>query len=406
MKQRTITVRIICLALLICLLVPAAAGCKKGASDLKIGVLWEDDTSGESAAWAKYLRSLAKEYGFTVDFTTTNSSSSEVSAINTYASKGYRAILLLSDDDIVTSVTAAAAKKMYIICPTGHPTDAQLQEIRGNEYFLGSIAPTYDTEYEAGYNMARYFAEEKKQTAFTVFGGATLYGSQMHVQRLAGILAYLCEDPGTSYDGARRREELIAKISGTSLDPAKFVSGKYRITGYMDGFGFDDAFSTKLTNSLEAGGTCILTVGAGEVVTKIAYGITSANSKLGTCTVGGVDAITADYAACFDLGYAYDCGKFASAMAPSVIAVLAATNGKKIKAPDGYAPKLGLNYWVATSKTALEEMLKSDNADSGYCYNRAVLDHYIEAASYEELSGLCTADYAGAVAIHEKYNRK
>ena len=39
-------------------------------------------------------------------------------------------------------------------------------------------------------------------------------------------------------------------------------------------------------------------------------------------------------------------------------------------------------------------------------YNRAVLDHYIEAASYEELSGLCTADYAGAVAIHEKYNRK
>ena len=66
MKQRTITVRIICLALLICLLVPAAAGCKKGTSDLKIGVLWEDDTSGESAAWAKYLRSLAKEYGFKV----------------------------------------------------------------------------------------------------------------------------------------------------------------------------------------------------------------------------------------------------------------------------------------------------------------------------------------------------
>ena len=114
MKQRTITVRIICLALLICLLVPAAAGCKKGTSDLKIGVLWEDDTSGESAAWAKYLRSLAKEYGFTVDFTTTNSSSSEVSAINTYASKGYRAILLLSDDDIVTSVTAAAVSSQEL----------------------------------------------------------------------------------------------------------------------------------------------------------------------------------------------------------------------------------------------------------------------------------------------------
>lgn len=402
MKKRVL-VRVICAVCLLCMLLPLA-GCKKGASDLKIGVLWEDDTSAESAAWAKYLRSLAKEYGFTVDFTTTNSSSSEVSAINTYASKGYDAILLLSDDDIVTSVTAAAGKKMFIVCPTGHPTDAQLEEIRGNEYFLGSIAPTYDEEYTAGYNMARYFAEEKKLTAFTVFGGATLYGSQMHIQRLAGILAYLCEDSGTSYDGARTRTELIAKIAGTSLDPAKFKSSRYRITGYMDGFGFDDAFSTKLTNSLENGGTCILTVGAGEVVTKIAYGITSANSKLETCTVGGVDAITADYAACFALGYAYDCGKFASAMGPSIVMILCAKDGKKLKDANGYAPKLGLNYWVATGKTALEEMLKSDNADDGYCYNKAVLDHYIEAASYDELAKLCAADYAGAVAIHGMYN--
>lgn len=403
MKKR-IGFRILCAAVLICMLLPLGS-CKKGASDMKIGVLWEDDTSGESAAWAKYLRSLAKDYGFTVDFTTTNSSSSEVSAINTYASKGYDAILLLSDDDIVTSVNAAAAKKMFIICPTGHPTDEQLKEIRGNEYFLGSIAPTYDNEYTAGYNMARYFVEEKKQTAFTVFGGATLYGSQMHIQRLSGILAYLCEDSGTSYDGVKTRDELITKVAGTSLDPAKFVSFKYRITGYMDGFGFDDAFSTKLTNSLERGGTCILTVGAGEVVTKIAYGITSANKNLETCTVGGVDAITSDYAACFDLGYAYDCGKYASAMAPSVIAILCAKNGKKIKDPDGYAPKLGLNYWVATSKTALEEMLKNDNAEDGYCYNKAVLDHYIEAASYEDLSALCAADYAKAVAIHGQYNK-
>lgn len=398
-------VRLLCAILLVCALLPLA-GCKKGASDLKIGVLWEDDTSGESAAWAKYLRTLAKEYGFTIDFTTTNSSSSEVSAINTYASKGYDAILLLSDDDIVTSVNAATAKKMYIVCPTGHPTDEQLKEIRGNEYFLGSVAPTYDAEYTAGYNMARYFVEEKKQTAFTVFGGATLYGSQMHIQRLAGIFAYLCEDSGTSYDGAKTRDELIAKVAGTSLDPTKFVSAKYRITGYMDGFGFDDAFSTKLTNSLESGGTCILTVGAGEVVTKIAYGITSANSRLETCTVGGVDAITADYAACFDLGYAYDCGKFASAMAPSIIMILCAKDGKKIKDSEGYAPKLGLSYWVATSKTALEEMLKRDNATDGYCYNKAVLDHYIEAASYDELSKLCAADYAEAVAIHEAYNKE
>ena len=93
-------------------------------------------------------------------------------------------------------------------------------------------------------------------------------------------------------------------------------------------------------------------------------------------------------------------------MAPSIIMILCEKDGKKIKDSDDYAPKLGLSYWVATSKTALEEMLKRDNATDGYCYNKAVLDHYIEAASYDELSKLCAADYAEAVAIHEAHNKE
>lgn len=392
------------LALALLLSCAALASCGKKASDIKIGVLREDDSSGEAAAWEKYLRAVGEEMGITFDFTTTDGSAAEVSAINTYASRGYDAIFLFSDDDIVASVNAAADKKLYVAIPTGHPTAEQHEQIKNIEYFLGSVAPTDDTEYEAGYAMAKYFVEEKGQSAFTVFGGATCYGASMHIQRLAGMLAYLCEDSGTSYDGAKKREELVGKLAGAGVDPAKFVSTKYRITGYMDGFAFDDAFSTKLTNSLEAGGVCILSVGAGDTVARIAYGITQASSSINNVMCGGVDSIAADYAECFDLGYSYDCGKFASAMAPGIVLVLSAINGHKITSPDGSAVRVGMNYWVATSKDALNSMLASDNSESGYCYNKNVLDHFINN-TYDEFLKLCGADYEGAVAIHEAYNK-
>ncbi|MGN1096028.1 MAG: hypothetical protein ACI4QR_06535 [Eubacteriales bacterium] len=385
-----------------CAFILASCGNKK--TDIKIGVLREDDTSGEATAWESYLKTVGAEMGITFDFTTTNSSASEVAAINTYASKGYDAIFLFSDDDIIASVNAAAAKKLYVVCPTGHPTAEQYEQLKGIEYFLGSVAPTDDTEYEAGYAMAKYFVETKGQTAFTIFGGATCYGASMHIQRLAGMLAYLCEDSGTSYDGAKTRGELVGKVAGSGVDPTKFVSTKYRITGYMDGFAFDDAFSTKLTNSLEAGGTCILSVGAGDTVARIAYGITQSSSKIASVMTGGVDAITDSYASCFDLGYSYDCGKFASAMAPGIVLTVSAINGKKIVDENGLAPRVGMSYWVATSKDALTSMLASDNATDGFCYNKPVLEHFI-GNTYAEFLKLCGADYNGAVAIHNEYNK-
>lgn len=402
MKKRMI--KLLCLSLCLLLSLPPLAllmSCREGGNEkIRIGVLREDDTSGEAKAWEKYLRAMGEELGFTVDFTTTDSSSAEVSAINTYASKGYRGILLFSDDDLVASIQAAASKKMYIVYPTGQPTEEQYEQVKDNLYYLGSVAPVSDTEFQAGYDMAKFFTEEKQQKNFTLFGGATAYGSDMHIQRLAGILTRLCEEESTSYDGVRDRAALVAKIAGVGVDPAKFKSEVYRVTGYMDGFVFNDAFTTKLTNSMEAGGTCILTVGAGDVVTRIAYGITSANGKIGSFLSGGVDAITEEYTECFDLGYTYDCGKYASAMAPGLILMLAALDGRRITDSDGKAPRIGMNYWIATGRERLEEMLAADNPTSGYCYDAAVITAY-KTRGYTDLVTLCGSDYAEAQAIRK-----
>ena len=50
---------------------------------LKVGVLREDDTSGEALAWEAYMKEIGKELNISFDFVTTDSSTAEVNAINT-----------------------------------------------------------------------------------------------------------------------------------------------------------------------------------------------------------------------------------------------------------------------------------------------------------------------------------
>ncbi|MGN1095401.1 MAG: hypothetical protein ACI4QR_03330, partial [Eubacteriales bacterium] len=302
----------------------------KRIGGIKVGVLRKDDVSGEATAWEEYLSYIGGEFDIKFDFTTTDSSPSEISAIKRYSAKGYDAIFLLSDDGIVPAVNAAAKEKMYIVCPVGHPSSEEYREIFKNNYYLGSVAPSEETEYEAGYDMAKYFAEEKGKTSFTVFGGAAGLGASIHIQRLAGIITYLCEDGG-DYDSKRKCEDIAAKISSEGFDIGKFHSEKYKITGYIDGFEFDEAFDASLTKSLEDGGECILCVGGGDSITRLANSIVSSHETSLTFISGGIDAIAKDYLPCFETGYSFDRGKYASAMAPAVILLLSALNGSKLQ---------------------------------------------------------------------------
>lgn len=383
----------------------ALVSCSGNGGKVKIGVIREDATSGESLAWESYLKELGNQMNITFDFTTTSTSTEEVQAINTYASKGFKGVFLLSAQDMVASISAANKKKMYVVSPTGHPTSEQLSQIEDLPYYLGSVAPTSDTEFEAGYNLAKYFVENLERTNFTIFGGATIFASDMHVSRLTGMMKYLCEDETTTYDGSTDRYDIYGKVIGAGVDTTKFSSTKYQISGYMHGFDFNETFSVALANSLYAGGTAVLSVGATDAVTGIAYGIAaSSNGAITDLKTGGIDAITPEYASFFDMGYTYDCGKYASAMAPALCLMKSALDGNKVT-ENGKAVKIGLQYWAATSKDALLSMTTKESAEYGYLYNADVVNGIVGADDVlTEVKNLAGADYAGAEAIHDRYN--
>ena len=77
MKKRL--TQALCLTICVLLLSAAPLLCLSscggdGGEKIRIGVLREDDTSGEAKAWEKYLRAMGDELGFSVDFTTTTRS--------------------------------------------------------------------------------------------------------------------------------------------------------------------------------------------------------------------------------------------------------------------------------------------------------------------------------------------
>ena len=91
---------------------------------------------------------------------------------------------------------------------------------------------------------------------------------------------------------------------------------------------------------------------------------------------GGVDAITAEYAECFDLGYTYDCGKYALPGAPGTDTHAGCTGRQRHDRCGRQCPRIGMNYWVATSRAELETRLGIRQPDRGYCYDAAVIRAY------------------------------
>ena len=133
----------------------AACGGEKPAAKqqedkpVKIGVLVADVSGEEALGFRAYYENyIAKNYS--VEFTYTEQledAAAEKSAIEKFAAQGYDAILSLSSSDRSTQIETAAANKLYYGVVSGMLDDAQFEQFKSNEYFVGQIGPSMDTEY-------------------------------------------------------------------------------------------------------------------------------------------------------------------------------------------------------------------------------------------------------------------
>ena len=233
-----------------------------------------------------------------------------------------------------------------------------------------------DTEYEAGVEMGRFFAEKGIKTA-AIYGA--FIPNPMHVYRVAGVLSGL----GLSYDGATEEGEVVGKIfTDQSVDLSK-ISGDIQIVSYLQGYG--DTTTDEINAAIQAKPEAFISVGM--ATTFFTQQLNAAGiefSDIDSFTQSNGEAIT-------NGKLVYLAGKYSSSVGPAFALVVNAINGNVIRDEQGNAVSLSQNYQVATDEATFDEFYKSDNGDNPI-YNKETLDQIIgESVTFDEINELVTS---------------
>lgn len=144
-----------------------------------------------------------------------------------------------------------------------------------------------------------------------------------------------------------------------TVDLNGLSSEKYSITGYAQGYDFDDAWMGSITQMASSGCEVILGSGSSDFAFNFG-GVDRSNSEV---KVGGVDSLTPAFQELLDGGvYTFCAGSYPSMIAPAYAAVLRALEGNKLIGADGNPASVGMSHWIATSSEELADMIANDCA--------------------------------------------
>lgn len=358
------------------------AACGSGGNankTVKIGVLVADVSGEEALGFADYYKNyIAKNYN--VEFSYTDQladAAAEKAAIEKFAAQGFDAIISFSASDRATQIETCVANKLYYAVASGMLDDAQYEQYKGEQYFVGQIGPSMDTEYEAGYAMGKYFADQGVKS-IAMYGA--FIPNPMHVYRAAGVLAGI----GATYGGASDKDAIVGQIFGDQgIDMSKVGANGVELVGYFQGFG--DTTFDELFGCIAAQPDAFLSVG---MATTFFTDILNENGV----TFSDIDSFTSANGTAMKEGkLGYLAGKYSSSIGPIFAATLNAVNGNPVRNADGSALSISQNYLVATDSASFDQYFSADKGDSPI-YSKTILDTIIGKVSAQDFIACVTAD--------------
>lgn len=373
LKKLFVLIVVLCSAFVV-----VSCGNSGSEAPVKIGVLVSDDTGSEALAFRNYYENyIQKEYNVKFMYSDkTDSAEKEAAAIDNFIANNCKAIISFSSTDRETQIQKCEDNKVYYAVATGTLTEEQYNKYKTYQYYVGAIGPDLSTEYQAGYNMAKYYLDNGK-TKFAMFGGATPYFTEMHIYRAAGMLAAMCEVGEGDYHGATGFG-IVGKIYDEFCQIAPTTMGSVELTAYVGGYDFNDAWFGSLAAAANSGAEVCLAVGSGETA--------FAGFVNGDVTYGDIDSYTSANAEYFTSGkLSYFEGKFSSSIGPIFIATLSAVQGKAIRTAEGYALALSQGYWEAKDIETFNKYLANSSSVTEPAYTKTILDQYV-GANYEDFA--------------------
>jgi hypothetical protein len=329
-----------------------------GVEEYTIGVVVYDPDNPEMSMFMDYYRNYLEE-GFPVKFYFSGkiaSADEENAFIASMKAAGAQGIISFYGQDVPGTVKVCEEQELYYVLGSGTISDEDYDTVKENPWFLGTVGPDPQEEYQAGYEMADYFIGQGASSYLVMTGGSN-HGNFMHLSRVRGILEALEKETGLELD--KSAEELAAVEENTELTNADGSVSVVLCPGYTSsGEGIDHLQEAFAYGTYD-------TVMSAFYVSDCLDQITAKEEEQGSdIQVGTVDSFTDEnFEAVKDKDsfgnprINYVAGKYASMAGSSFAMMFNAISGHpEANAPNGETVRLYQGFWRAASREEFIEL--------------------------------------------------
>lgn len=369
-----------------------------------IGVIPFSDTAAEQIEWNNYLNNyVAKELNVEFRFIPAPGTDADaaVKGVEELKLAGCQGILGIVDSP--AAIEKANELEMWYIRPSGLSVQADYDLVKELPYYLGTMGPALEDEYEAGYSATKYFIENGSKDIM-VFGALLgLYiPSDMHIKRFEGIRDALV-DAGAVYT----EPESGSVVNGPGVGTFETGTSGLNITTIYGMFGMealDATFNERFTQAVSGKkfDTVIMGAEGSQDINTLLNGVGIEGAKMSE-----VGAFTPTAQASYEAGILqYLAGKYPSSMGPAVVALINAIDGHAdvVKNEDGTGSRLQAPFWISTSLEEYKDKAALDDVKNP-AFNKELMEKYIvrlnpdvTRESFAEFAGL---DYDKLAELHK-----
>ena len=332
----------------------------------KIGVIVYDLKDEQVQAFREYMEGYLGENFSDVDFLYSAGVTTDVEEmefLNNAIAAGVEGIIAFNSFDLEKEVSFCASHGVYYLRPSSTTDPEDFAKVEDNPYFLGYFGPGNEMEYQAGYDMAAYFAKEQITDNYLLLSGGA--GTNvMHEQRAEGMLDALQEAYGVQFD------QSSSELASAS-EPVSVEAGNLKVTVFPGYIGVPDVGQQAVAEfEKDQAGVVMSTIPVQAIA-----------DSLGNVSLGTVDCYTETNGKLFKNGnLKYLCGKYESIIGPAFAAIYNAVTGySEDFREDGKAFAIQQGFWTSTDYQDFQEKYE---LSSGITLN---------AYSYEDLLEVCKA---------------
>lgn len=284
------------------------------------------------------------------------------------AENGAEGVMVFGSYDLQKEVAFCAEHDMYMIRPSATSSDADFEAVASNPYYIGEIGPGSELEYEAGADMTRTMAEDRK--TYLILSGGAAEDNEMHRLRTLGMLETLQEIYGTELE--QTAEELAVTEETVTVE-----AGGLKVTvfpGYLE----REENAAAAAKMIEDGD--YTTVLSSVPVSPLMETLDTVKVECGT-----IDCFSEDNSYGFQDGtISYVAGKYQSEIGPGFAALYNAITGNADAfRENGRAFRLKQGFWTAKSSEEYEKMYSLARSISVNAYNYEDLYSVIKSMTPE-----------------------